>query len=109
MIGEEKFKDVTPIHPEIKKFWSGDGIKFFIQELPVNPYINDPKYDPRHNLLYCRVVGGRYSVIAKTLPYPVGKRPANIKYEIFYPVSRFNYESYSEEQMLRIIKLKAFL
>jgi hypothetical protein len=109
MNNDEKFINVMPIHSDIKKFWDGNGVSFFHQELPVNPYINTPEYDPRHNLLYYRSVGGFGTVIAKTLPYPPNERPSNIKYEIYYLNRRFDYNQYSEAEMLRIIKMKAFI
>lgn len=105
------------MHPEIKKFWSGENISFFEQDvvppLPTrNGYLNG-----YFHTLYCRSIkeseyGSRYTVIAKTSPYLVGNKPAINKYEFYYlnDLSPNKYSAtYSEQEILRFIRLKAFL
>ena len=96
------------MHPEIIKFWSGEGVSFFEQEcVPPTPdlmgYLNG-----YYHSLYCRAFGGKHIVIAKTKHYLQGHKPFNIKYETFYLDDK-KYIKYSEEEILRIIKLKAFI
>lgn len=119
---EDKYKDVIPIHPNIKEFWSGadKNIYFFHQELMINPYVWAEECNPRYHLLYWCSINCRYHLVAGTFSYPAGNRPPNIKYEIYYLYNCHNQgfyhlnmihdqASYSEEEMLRIIKLKCFL
>jgi len=98
--------EIITIHPDIKKFWSGEGVSFFHQELHSLTDIG------KHNMLYCRDYNGYYNVIAKTLPYLKKDKPINCKYEIYYlnDLSPQKYSTmYSEQEMLRLIKLKVFL
>jgi hypothetical protein len=98
------------MHPEIEKFWSGESIWFSTMENPVNPYINQPGYDPRLNVLYCRNVReskycSRYTVVAKSAPYEKGTINPDVSASIYL----FEYKKYTEEEMLKIVRLKAFL
>ena len=72
-----KYKD-SDMHPEIEKFWSGDNVWFDTMENPVDPY----KKGSDMNILYCRNVreskyASRYTVVAKSLPYPRGTKPTD--------------------------------
>lgn len=105
------------IHSEIIKFWSGEGISFFEQECCVpRPDMEGYLKGYRH-MLYCRNVkeseyGSKYTVIAKTLPYLTDEKPIINKYEMFYlnNLSPKKYwTTYSEDEILRIIRLKTFL
>lgn len=100
------------IHSEIIKFWSGEGISFFEQECCVPRPDMEGYLKGYLHMLYCRNDGSRYAVIAKTLPYLTNEKPLINKYEIFYlnNLSPQKYwTSYSEEEILRIIRLKTFL
>lgn len=81
------------MHPEIKKFWKDAG--YSIESEP--GYITDPGGN--------RIQLGTITAYKKTdLKFAVSK----IETIAFGDQHRFNGEWYSEEEMLRIIKLKAF-
>lgn len=105
------------MHPEIIKFWSGENVSFFEQEV-VPPLPDREGYlNGYFHMLYCRNVketeyGSRYTVIAKTLPYLKRNKPLVNKYEFYY-LNELSYKKYktiySEQEMLQFIRLKAFL
>src|ERR1700676_1647468 len=105
------------IHPEILKFWSGEGISFFEMENVVPDHTNGRWLDGYKHMYYCRSTktseyGSTYIVIAKTVPYFIGKRPKNYKYERFFfdRISHENFgKDYSEKEILKLIKLKMFI
>jgi hypothetical protein len=101
------------LHPDILKFWDGDGISFFEQEcyFPAG----DPKYPGgsyRHTC-YCRSLGGTYDVIATTKVHLGEDKTITHKYvNFYYPIGNWRLqkrEVYTEKQMLSLVKLKAFL
>lgn len=101
------------MHPEIEKFWSGEDVWFSTIENPVDPY----KVGSDMNILYCRNVreseyASIYTVVAKSLPYPRGTKPTDTSAKIYY-LNRGNgkdySKTYSEAEMLRIVRLKVFL
>jgi hypothetical protein len=101
------------MHPDIEKFWEGENVWFFAMENPVDPY----KEGSDMNILYCRNVretkyGSRYTVVAKSAPYPKGIKPTDTSAKIYYlnrgGAGEYS-KTYSEAEMLRIIRLKAFL
>jgi hypothetical protein len=101
------------MHPEIEKFWSGDGVYFSTMENSVDPY----KGGSDMNILYCRNIRQSeyvsiYTVVAKSAPYPRGSKPIDTPAKIYYLNSGKGKEcskTYSEEEMLRIIRLKVFI
>ena len=106
------------IHPEIKKFWSGPGVSFFNQECCVPDGTGMGYIQGYHHMLYCRNFAGYYIPIAKTAPYinkdqlPTLSILATHKYEFYY-LNKLSpkeyYTTYSEREILKIIRLKAFL
>lgn len=65
--------------------------------------------------LYCRSLHGRYSVIAKTLPYLKVNKPTINEYKFYYLngclflPEDYKYKAYSEQDILRLIRLKNYL
>jgi len=99
------------MHRNILEFWDGDGVSFF--EIECYFPAGHPKYPGgsyRHTC-YCRSIGGRYSVIATTKVHLGEDNHMTPKYENFYyPLEDWRLQKkYTEEQMLRLVKLKAFL
>lgn len=106
---------MTKLNPEIRKFWSAPGVTFFEMEVvPPSPLPKGEGYlNGYYHSLYCRSIAGRYTVIAKTKPYPLGEKPVDLKYEFYYLNDESNmrkyWTEYSEQEMLKIVRLKLFL
>ncbi len=85
------------MHPEIKKFWQEAGYSYIENEDQTSSVIRrDGK------VIYLGIVTGHLPLDG---PLPI----ARMDTLAFGDQHRFKEKWYSEEQMLRIIKLKAFL
>lgn len=85
------------MHPEIKKFWEQLGHTLMGYSLPnieIWAIVSDPEYYNQ---------GGPPPPLDEDIVFFLSKKNPIMKPYIF------EYKSYSEEEMLRMIKLKAFL
>lgn len=89
------------MHPEIEEFWKNSGYEIDI----LKPVTSDVGVKERWRYMYYLKKGERYSDFVGCSQLFVGNQSGTPKCEFYF----FDKKQLTEEEMLRIVRLKAFI